>query len=69
MITSDGRVKILDFGLAKLMDFDTNGVQTDLPTRQVNTDAGAVMVDDRAALQDQVIAARHRHSTNSNRRP
>jgi serine/threonine protein kinase/Tol biopolymer transport system component len=43
MITSDGRVKILDFGLAKLTEFDSNGVQTDLPTRQINTDAGSIV--------------------------
>ena len=42
-VTADGRLKILDFGLAKLTE--TNGVESksDLPTRKVNTDAGAVM--------------------------
>ena len=41
-ITSDGRVKILDFGLAKLTrpEEDRSG---DAPTLQVGTEAGAVM--------------------------
>jgi Tol biopolymer transport system component len=41
-ITSDGRVKILDFGLAKLTrpEEDLSG---DAPTQQVGTEAGAVM--------------------------
>lgn len=42
-ITNDGRVKILDFGLAKLTQLDGNQVQTDVPTRRVNTDPGVVM--------------------------
>ena len=42
-ITKDGRVKILDFGLAKLTEPQTNGPSTDLPTRRVKTDSGAVM--------------------------
>jgi len=43
-ITNDGRVKILDFGLAKLTEPTDNTVaQTDVPTRMVNTDPGAVM--------------------------
>ena len=43
-ITDDGRVKILDFGLAKLTAA-VNGVesQTEVPTRKVNTDPGTVM--------------------------
>jgi serine/threonine protein kinase len=41
-ITKDGRVKILDFGLAKLTEPQTNA-STDLPTRRVKTDSGAVM--------------------------
>ena len=42
-ITNDGRVKILDFGLAKLTQPDGNAVQTDIPTRRVDTDPGTVM--------------------------
>ncbi|HKZ79243.1 MAG TPA: serine/threonine-protein kinase [Pyrinomonadaceae bacterium] len=42
-ITNDGRVKILDFGLAKLTQPDGNQQQTDIPTRRVNTDPGVVM--------------------------
>jgi Tol biopolymer transport system component len=36
-------VKILDFGLAKLMQMDGNQSQTDVPTRRVDTDPGVVM--------------------------
>src|SRR5262245_37117084 len=42
-ITDDGRLKILDFGLAKLTQVDGNQAQTDIPTRRVNTDPGVVM--------------------------
>ena len=42
-VTNDGRVKILDFGLAKLTQMDGNQAQTDVPTRRVNTDPGVVM--------------------------
>src|SRR5688500_7791396 len=42
-ITSDGRAKILDFGLAKLTHGDGRQSQTEIPTRRVDTDAGAVM--------------------------
>src|SRR5436190_1941742 len=43
-ITRDDRVKILDFGLAKLVQpADGNKAQTDVPTRKVHTDPGAVM--------------------------
>jgi eukaryotic-like serine/threonine-protein kinase len=42
-ITADGRVKILDFGLAKLTSIDSTASQTEVPTRKVNTDPGTVM--------------------------
>src|SRR5262245_43051205 len=43
-ITDDGRVKILDFGIAKLIGTaDGNHSQTEVPTRKVNTDPGTVM--------------------------
>lgn len=42
-VTSDGRLKILDFGLAKLIETNGDDSKSDLPTRKVNTDAGAVM--------------------------
>src|SRR5205809_1482213 len=43
-VTNDGRVKILDFGLAKLIaTSDGTQSQTEVPTRKVNTDPGTVM--------------------------
>ena len=42
-ITNEGRLKILDFGLAKLTQGDGNQQQTDIPTRRVDTDPGVVM--------------------------
>jgi len=43
-VTNDGRVKILDFGLAKLTGgLDGNQSQTEVPTRRVDTDPGTVM--------------------------
>ncbi len=42
-ITKDGRVKILDFGLAKLTQAEGNPSQTEIPTRRVDTDPGVVM--------------------------
>ncbi|HSE21307.1 MAG TPA: serine/threonine-protein kinase, partial [Pyrinomonadaceae bacterium] len=43
-VTNDGRIKILDFGLAKLTaEVNTLESQTEVPTRKVNTDPGTVM--------------------------
>ncbi|MGA8488769.1 MAG: protein kinase [Terriglobales bacterium] len=42
-LTSDNRVKILDFGLAKLTGPETNDGSGDAPTLQVATEAGVVM--------------------------
>src|SRR5216683_5959888 len=42
-ITKDGRVKILDFGVAKLTQAEGSQSQTDIPTRRVDTDPGVVM--------------------------
>jgi len=42
-ITKDGRVKILDFGIAKLTQADATRSQTDIPTRRVDTGPGIVM--------------------------
>jgi eukaryotic-like serine/threonine-protein kinase len=43
-VTNDGRVKILDFGLAKLTGTgDGTQSQTEVPTRKIKTDPGMVM--------------------------
>src|SRR3989440_7205203 len=42
-ITKDGRVKILDFGIAKLTQAEGSRSQTDIPTRRVDTDPGMVL--------------------------
>jgi len=42
-VTEDARVKILDFGLAKLVEPATAVSQTEVPTRKVNTEPGTVM--------------------------
>jgi serine/threonine protein kinase len=44
MLRTDGYVKVLDFGLAKLLQRDGLGTDSELPTRaMVNTDPGMVM--------------------------
>jgi len=42
-ITKDGRVKILDFGIAKLTQPDGSRSQTEIPTRRVDTGPGVVI--------------------------
>src|SRR5215475_9461810 len=43
-VTKDDRVKILDFGIAKLTEpVSAGAVQTDIATRKVHTDPGAVL--------------------------
>jgi Tol biopolymer transport system component len=42
-VTKDGRVKILDFGLAKLTQTDSDQPQTNVPTRRVDTEPGMIM--------------------------
>ena len=42
-ITKDGRLKILDFGVAKLTQPEASQSQTEIPTRRVNTDPGVVI--------------------------
>jgi len=42
-VTTDSRLKILDFGLAKLTQLDGIQSQTEVPTRRVDTDPGVVM--------------------------
>ena len=42
-VTNDGRLKILDFGLAKLTQLTSHQSQTEVPTRRVDTDPGVVM--------------------------
>ncbi len=61
-ITNDGRVKILDFGLAKLTEAvaNTEG-QTDVLTRKVHTDPGAVMGTVGYMSPEQVRAQRIDH--------
>jgi serine/threonine protein kinase len=42
-VTNDGRVKILDFGLAKLTHTEETGPLTNLPTASAGTEPGVVM--------------------------
>ena len=43
MVRSDGLVKVLDFGLAKLTESRSEAVDPEAPTRAVNTEPGTVM--------------------------
>ncbi|HJX89304.1 MAG TPA: protein kinase [Pyrinomonadaceae bacterium] len=43
MVRSDGLVKVLDFGLAKLTELRSDAVDAEAPTRAVNTEPGTVM--------------------------
>jgi serine/threonine protein kinase len=42
-VTKDGRVKILDFGLAKLTHVEASGEATSLPTATAHTEPGVVL--------------------------
>src|SRR5215831_4504631 len=42
-VTNDGRVKILDFGLAKLTQMEDKGQATNLPTEGAGTEPGVVL--------------------------
>jgi len=42
-VTKDGRVKILDFGIAKLTEPEGRASQTDIPTRRVDTEPGVII--------------------------
>ncbi len=42
-VTRDGRVKILDFGLAKLTGTEGEGSHTNVPTKTAGTEAGVVL--------------------------
>jgi Tol biopolymer transport system component len=42
-VTTDGRVKILDFGLVKLRPLQSGGIDKDAPTQKRITDPGVVM--------------------------
>jgi Tol biopolymer transport system component len=61
-VTKDARVKILDFGLAKLIEpRDGSEVRTDLPTRKLNTDPGTVVGTVGYMSPEQVRAERVDH--------
>ncbi|MCM3872355.1 MAG: protein kinase, partial [Pyrinomonadaceae bacterium] len=61
-VARDGRLKILDFGLAKLIEEpDRNEFHTDLPTRKFNTDPGAILGTVGYMSPEQVRAERVDH--------
>ena len=61
-VAKDGRLKILDFGLAKLIEQpDRSEVHTDVPTRKFNTDPGAILGTVGYMSPEQVRAERVDH--------
>ena len=61
-ITRDDRVKILDFGLAKLFEgVNETQAQTDVPTRKVNTAPGVVIGTVGYMSPEQVVGERADH--------
>lgn len=61
-VTKDGRLKILDFGLAKLTEqADGSADHKELPTRKFNTDPGAIMGTVGYMSPEQVRAERVDH--------